>query len=83
MNLDADWIGRKALPGLARAVLWVGGRLWSGLIGGGLAAGRGLLAGVYRLHGPEGVFARTWSTGNIVLAAALVLGGYLILYYWR
>ena len=83
VNLDADWIGRKALPGLARAVLWVGGRLWSGLIGGGLAAGRGLLAGVYRLHGPEGVFARTWSTGNIVLAAALVLGGYLILYYWR
>ena len=35
---------------------------------------------VYRLHGPEGVFARTWPTGAIAFWAVLVLCGFLLLY---
>jgi hypothetical protein len=36
---------------------------------------------VYHLHGPEGVFARTWSTGAIALWAVVVLGGFMLLYF--
>ncbi len=38
--------------------------------------------GVYRVTGPQGVFARTWSTGSIALSAALMLGGYLLFYFF-
>lgn len=37
---------------------------------------------VYRLTGPEGVFARTWSTGLIAFWAVVVLCSFLLLYYF-
>jgi len=36
---------------------------------------------IYRLHGPEGVFARTWTTGAIAFWAVVVLCCYLVLYF--
>ena len=39
------------------------------------------LEGVYRHHGPQGVFARTWPTGSTVLWVAVFLAAFLILYY--
>ena len=80
--LDFDWSYRRALPALIGAVERVGGRLWGTLLH---AAHSGLDAthrGLYRLTGPEGVFARTWSTGSIALSAALMLGGYLVFYFF-
>ena len=38
--------------------------------------------GIFRLCGPEGVFARTWTTGAIAFWAVLGLGGFLLLYLW-
>jgi hypothetical protein len=43
----------------------------------------GISRQIYRLHGPEGVFARTWSTGAIALCALLALWGFLLLYFWN
>ena len=80
--LDFDWTYRRALPALIGAVERVGGRLWNHLLH---AAHSGLDAthrGIYRVTGPEGVFARTWTTGNIALSAALMLGGYLVFYFF-
>jgi len=37
---------------------------------------------IYRLHGPTGVFARTWTTGAIAFWAVIGLFGYLLLYLW-
>jgi len=34
-----------------------------------------------RLHGPQGIVARTWPTGSTVLWVAFLLGFTLILYY--
>ena len=45
------------------------------------AIGRGVYREVYRLHGPQGVFARTWTTGAIALCAVLALWGFLLLYF--
>jgi multicomponent Na+:H+ antiporter subunit D len=36
---------------------------------------------LYRHHGPHGVLARTWPTGSMVLWVAILLGGYLFLYF--
>ena len=35
---------------------------------------------VHRYHGPQGVFAGTWPTGNMALWVATLLGAILMLY---
>ena len=80
--LDSDWSYRRALPALVAGVERAGGRAWDDLLDaarGGLDA---VHRGIYRLTGPEGVFARTWTTGSIALSAALMLGGYLLFYFF-
>jgi len=82
VNLDFDWTYRKALPALIR---------WLARLGGG--AGERLQEVtstqldrayrlIYHLHGPTGVFARTWTTGAIAFWAVLGLFGFLLLYLW-
>jgi multicomponent Na+:H+ antiporter subunit D len=82
VNLDFDWTYRKALPAAIRKIGTVGGRFTGGFV----QAGTGFLDRtyrlIYRLHGPRGVFARTWSTGAIAFWAVLGLFGFLLLYYW-
>jgi multicomponent Na+:H+ antiporter subunit D len=81
INIDAEWFYRKAGPAIAArtAAIFDGVR-----IGSLTRLQRRLerfVAQVYRHHGPEGVMARTWSTGGTVLWVALLLGGYLIVFY--
>jgi len=82
VNLDFDWTYRRVLPAAGRALI----RVWTplkqrlqSLAGGTVDA---IYRGIYRLHGPEGVFARTWTTGAIAFWAVLGLGGFLLLYFW-
>ena len=78
VNLDFDWTYRRALPTVIGWAVSVG-RVVTDAI---MVSVRGLLHRtyrlVYRLHGPEGVFARTWSTGSIAFWAVVVLCGYLL-----
>ena len=80
-NLDFDWFYRKP-----------GAYLMRGL-GSLIAAGEtGLLSSLkkilflvstrlHRHHGPQGILARTWPTGSMVMWVAFLLGAYLIFYY--
>jgi multicomponent Na+:H+ antiporter subunit D len=82
INLDFDWTYRKAAPAVIR---WIAKRLER--VRGRLFLLAEILTGrtyrlIYRLHGPEGVFARTWSTGAIAFWAVVGLFGFLLLYYW-
>ncbi len=81
VNLDVEWTYRRLLPAVARGVVRVGGRARTRLLGAFQANATRMLGGVYRHHGPQGVFARTWPTGSTVLWVALLLGAFLILYY--
>ncbi|MFC1529486.1 Na(+)/H(+) antiporter subunit D [Gemmatimonadota bacterium] len=81
-NLDFDWTYRKALP----ALVGMGTRFVSsthqafiGMATNGLKA---VSRGVFKLHGPEGVFARTWNTGAIVTWVVIGLGAYLLIYFF-
>ena len=82
INLDFDWTYRKMLPALIRRIAASVRRFNEGFsIVAGVLLGRAYRL-VYRLHGPTGVFARTWNTGSIAFWAVLGLFGFLLLYYW-
>ncbi len=84
INLDFDWTYRKALPlahPLDRAAS-------AASAGDRLHVGASKLLDqtyrfIYRHLGPEGVFARTWTTGAIAFWAVLGLFGFLLLYFWE
>jgi multicomponent Na+:H+ antiporter subunit D len=83
VNLDADWIWRR--PGRA---------LLGGLAAVGLGVDRAVRAvtmrttgtvvrGLTRSHGPHGILARSWPTASIMVWVAVLLTGYLVLYFAR
>jgi len=79
-NLNTDWIYRKALPVL---LLWLGNAVETirrGTVARAQNRLERFIGQIYRLHGPEGTMARTWSTGNTVLWVAVLLGAYLLIY---
>jgi len=81
INIDAEWIYRKAGPVLVRRLVTLGGGAWQGTMAYLHRRLERFIAQIYRHHGPQGIMARTWTTGGTVLWVALLLGGYLIVYY--
>jgi len=81
-NLDFDWTYRRALPAAVRVVMHIGGRAKEAITGVAMSGLKLVSREVYRFHGPEGVFARTCSTGAIVVWVVLGLGAYLLLYFF-
>ncbi|MEL6287908.1 MAG: Na(+)/H(+) antiporter subunit D [Pseudomonadota bacterium] len=81
INLDSDWVYRRALPRITLAV-----RSAIEQVGGAIDAGAGRLLSraaqkLYRTHGPAGVLGRQWPTGNMALWTTVILGGCLISYF--
>ncbi len=81
ITLDTDWLWRIAGRWLARIGVEqtsvAVARFQRGLL---LRAERFVLQ-LYRHHGPQGVLARTWPTGSMVLWVAILLGVYLAFYF--
>jgi multicomponent Na+:H+ antiporter subunit D len=82
-NLDAEWVYRRALPRMFGALGHAGAAAYQRLVGGTVETVRGVVGSVYRHHGPEGLWGRTWSTGTTVLWVAILLTAYLVVYYLR
>ncbi len=81
LSLDTDWIYRVALRKLVSRLTALMGALQEKAqqhVQTLLQAG---LRRIHRTHGPEGIHARTWPTGSMVLWVAIMLASYLILYY--
>jgi multicomponent Na+:H+ antiporter subunit D len=81
ITLDWDWIYRwlapRAIRAASRAAQPVHERVQ-------LALSRyldGALGTLSTHHGPQGVLARTWATGSMVLCVVILLGVYLVAYY--
>ncbi len=81
LNLDVDWLYRRL--GLALATQAARGADAVTAAFEALAArgARTLCDGLYRHHGPDGLLARAWSTGQAVLWVLVLLGACLIVYY--
>ncbi len=80
VNLDSDWVYRKALPRLIHHGTAVFKPLEIGLRQAGLRAVYALILRTERHHGPTGILGRTWTTGDTVMWVAILLGVYLILF---
>lgn len=80
-NLDFDWFYRRMLPGIAGGIRHAVTGTWR--FGARVTMHRvdRFLAGIYRAHGPQGLLARTWPTGSMVLWIAVLLGMTLVLTY--
>lgn len=81
VNLDVDWIYRRAIPNqLNRA-----GDLYCLAMGKLHSSWQQCLDAVRKLlalhHGESGILARTWPTGSMVMWVTIMLGFTLLLYY--
>jgi multicomponent Na+:H+ antiporter subunit D len=81
ISLDTDWVYRRALPGVVGWVRRRGGAAWTGVLGTLQRYLEGVVVTLVRHHGPQGILARTWPTGSMVLWVAVILAGSLVLYY--
>jgi len=80
--LDFDWLYRRALPVAIEAVTRVGDGAWHRTLANTRRALDHGLDQLRRSHGPGGLFARPWSVGATAFFVAVLLGGYLLLYFW-
>ncbi|MDP2151200.1 MAG: Na(+)/H(+) antiporter subunit D [Parvibaculum sp.] len=79
--LDTDWLYRRLLATILGVVSLYGGGIWRWTVVVGQRRLDHFLSGVYRAHGPQGILARTWPTGSMVLWIAILLGTTLVLTY--
>lgn len=81
VNTDFDIFYRRWLPSLYRSFLNFTRDGWQSIL---LDLNRGVhqfIGFMFRYHGPGGVQARTWQTGDMALWVAVLLGGILLIYY--
>jgi multicomponent Na+:H+ antiporter subunit D len=82
LNIDAEWSYRWLGPRALNRLTQVFGR-WHITTRSGFLRYLGNLFGtLFLYHGPQGVLARTWATGSMVLWVVILLGIYLIAYYY-
>lgn len=81
ITLDADWLWRGAGPVLVSGVNRIFDGAAQGVVALTLALRRISFDKLYRHHGPEGVFGRSWPTGRMTFWTTVMLGAYLILGY--
>lgn len=82
ITLDVDWLWRRLGRGMLRGLDDVCERAWSALISTAGAAAKAFNGGLYRHHGPDGIFGRSWPTGTMAFWTTVMLGAYLILAYF-
>ena len=82
VNLDVEWLYRKLLPCSVSISLAFAKPLYQRVLNVFFfLINNRLIRNLTHHHGPNGVLARTWPIGSMVLWVALLLGFYLITYY--
>ena len=81
LNIDAEWTYRWLGPRLIRGIGGAMARVDSAVRRRVLAVVRGTLRSAYRGHGPQGILARTWPTGSMILWLTMLLAAYLLVFY--
>ena len=79
VNLDVEWVYRKAAPAVVRRVGSAIRGADSAVRGAALGGVNWALGGAFRHTGPHGALARSWPTGSMVLWVAVLLAAFLIL----
>ncbi len=82
LNIDAEWTYRWLAPRVIRILGIIGEPLDKGMRSAVVKRAQRVVDALWRHHGPQGVLARSWPTGSMVLWVAIFLGVYLALYYF-
>lgn len=82
INIDAEWTYRWLGPRMIWALSAIGGPLDKGMRNAVVKRAQRVVDALWRHHGPQGILARSWPTGSMVLWVAIFLGVYLALYYF-
>jgi multicomponent Na+:H+ antiporter subunit D len=82
ISLDFDWFYRKFFKEIGSEFTSRSSVAREAHEQQALAWVKRLLAKLYRHHGPEGILARAWPTGSMVLWVAVLLGLSLVMYYF-
>lgn len=82
-NLDADWIYRRLLPPIVIQFCCGIYKTWKSIEAAGVNAIKSVVFSSYdnEKKQPKGYFARLWPTETMVFWVAILLAGYLMLYY--
>ena len=83
LNLDAEWVYRRALPRLWRAGETIVVAADRALRRRARALAAAALATAFQRFGPRAAPARSWPTGSAVIWVTALLGLSLAVYYWR
>ena len=78
VNLDSDWVYRRVLPKLVGSIAVAVAAFWASQTRFWMKRVDGLIAQLYKSHGPEGRIAQVWPTGSMVLWIAILLGATLL-----
>ncbi len=81
VTLDLDWLYRRLFPRLLGGAARTLSRGIGAAEGGSTRAWEALDAQARRLHGPRGVFGRTWASGAMGLGVMAMLLAFLLSYY--
>lgn len=81
ITVDTDWLYRRAMPAVVGGIHRTGGAMWRAVLGALMRKLTALVATVSAHHGPQGILARTWPTGSMVLWVAILLAASLLIYY--
>ncbi len=82
ISLDFDFFWRGIGRVLAQEFNFRLGNAWYGFTDRTINAVKRLVREIYRHHGPQGILARTWPTGSMAFWATVLLGVYLVFYYF-
>ncbi len=80
-NLDFDWFYRKPIPAVVGFTYRAVGATRSAITTTAIVLLHRLLDEVRNVAGSKGMLGSTWTTGTMVLWAAILLGVYLLVYY--
>ena len=82
-NLDTDWFYRKLGYNVGSTLLLLGGDAVKFVAAQCGNAFRVFERRLHFHHNPDGLFGRTWPTGLMAFWATVMLGGYLLVFYFR
>jgi multicomponent Na+:H+ antiporter subunit D len=82
LNIDAEWTYRWLGPRLVRRIGGAVARADSAVRARIMSVVRETIRGAEKGHGPQGVLARTWPTGSMILWVAILLAAFLVVFYF-
>jgi len=83
ISLDFDWFYRKLIPGLLAKIQIAYAAIMPPLTRFAKQFGKRRFDHLFEVHGPQGIFARTWPSASMVLWVAVLLAASMILYYLK